>query len=119
MASTVRAGIGGANLSTVADLHVTANSSYDVLSLAFGFSAAGLLAGVGSITRNDLANTTDVFIQSGALVTTPGDLFLSAEDVSVVSADSVALAFGTQYFHSQLVCKCSLGHEFYFVGIQM
>ncbi|HEY8536271.1 MAG TPA: hypothetical protein VIL25_07470, partial [Vicinamibacterales bacterium] len=93
MANTVEAYIAGATVSTDAGaVDVTATSSYDVDALALAASAAGLVAGVGTFTYNELSNTTSASLRSGAAIASADAVRVRATDTSTVRSDSAGLA---------------------------
>ena len=93
MNNTVEAYIEGATVTTdEGNVDVSATSSYEVDALALGLSAAGLVAGVGSISVNTLSNTTSASIRSGAVIDSAGTLSINASDTSAVEANSGGLA---------------------------
>jgi hypothetical protein len=93
MNNTVEAFIDGASVrSSVGDVDVTATSNNDVSASALGLSVAGLIAGVGSVSVNDLSNTTSASLRNGAKVDSAAGLLIRANDSSPVTADSGGLA---------------------------
>jgi hypothetical protein len=93
MNNTVEAAIGAATVTTdVGGIDVQATSSYDVDALALGLSAAGLVAGVGTFTYNDLANTTSASIRPDASIDAAGSVEVTAVDTSSAHANSGGLA---------------------------
>ncbi|MBI3839031.1 MAG: hypothetical protein HY288_14015, partial [Planctomycetia bacterium] len=101
MAGTVRAGISGAKVTTnTGDVSVTAKTSHsggnDVSAFALGFSVAGLAAGYGMAAINDVSNTTQAFIDSGANVHSADKVVLSAIDDSELSG--IAAGLGASAF---------------------
>ncbi|WP_457423984.1 right-handed parallel beta-helix repeat-containing protein [Roseateles sp. P5_E7] len=93
MNNTVEAFIAGATVTTDdGNVVVGATSSYDVDALALGLSAAGLVAGVGSVSVNMLTNTTSASIRGGAVIESAGTVSLDADDNSTVQANSGGLA---------------------------
>ena len=93
MNNTVEALIDGASVTTtVGDVDVTATSNNDVDASALGLSVAGLVAGVGSVSVNDLSNITSASLRTDANIVSAGNITVHATDTSPVQANSGGLA---------------------------
>src|SRR5690606_27517183 len=57
-----------------------------------GASAAGLIAGVGTLTYNELANATSASLRTDANITSAGSVLVQASDSTPLTADAAGLA---------------------------
>ena len=92
-ATVVKAGFAGATVRPDTQLVVEAQTSLAITGFSAGLTAAGMIAGVGSVVVNELDNDTEAFIGAGADVQAPG-VRVVATDTSFATADTAAFAVG-------------------------
>ncbi|MBK8017635.1 MAG: right-handed parallel beta-helix repeat-containing protein [Betaproteobacteria bacterium] len=91
--NTVEAYIGDAEVTTAGgSVSVTASSGNELDALALGASLAGLVAGVGTLTYNDIATLTGASLRKDAVVESAGSVNVTASDSSTLQANSGGLA---------------------------